>query len=220
MIVGERKPLQEIAGTISGFNRVLILGCGTCVTVCMTGGDKEARTLARDLTRSGEFNHQIPSFEVDTIERQCERDLIETYLVLPDQTDAVLSLACGAGVQTLSGIYSHLPVLPALNTSFLGSLVEPGVWTEQCCGCGDCVLAITGGICPVARCAKRLFNGPCGGSKYGKCEINGEVDCAWSLIIDRLTRLNRLSLIERILPIRDWSADRGGGPRRLTHSSP
>ena len=76
-MIGERKSLQEIVDTLSGFEKVLVLACGTCVTVCMTGGDKEARALVRDITHIGEFNHQSPSFEVNTIERQCECEISE-----------------------------------------------------------------------------------------------------------------------------------------------
>jgi ferredoxin len=215
MIVGSPKPLEEIAALVSEFHRVLILGCGTCVTVCLTGGEREAKALARELSHPRLYSRVPPSFEVKSIERQCEQDMVKAFLNVPPDCDAILSLACGAGVQTLAGLFSHMPVLPALNTTFLGALDEPGLWREKCYGCGDCVLALTAGICPVARCAKRLFNGPCGGSRDGKCEINKEVDCAWSLIIARLTNLNRLDLYEKIIPPKDWSADRGGGPRTL-----
>jgi ferredoxin len=215
MIVGSPKPLEEIAALISEFHKVLILGCGTCVTVCLTGGEREAKALARELSHPRLYSHAPPSFEVKSIERQCERDMVKAFMNVPAGCDAILSLACGAGVQTVASLFSQTPVLPALNTTFLGALDEPGLWQEKCYGCGDCVLALTAGICPVARCAKRLFNGPCGGSRDGKCEINKEVDCAWSLIIARLTNLNRLDLYEKIIPPKDWSADRGGGPRAL-----
>jgi len=215
MIVGKLKPIEEIVTTISDFRKVLILGCGTCVTVCLTGGAKEARALARELSHPGLYKANPPSFEVDTIERQCERDMVKAYLEIPHDCDAILSLACGAGVQTLVSVYTELPIMPAINTTFLGALDEPGIWREKCHGCGDCVLAYTGGICPVARCAKRLFNGPCGGSTDGKCEISKDVDCAWALIIARLKKLNRLDLYENIIPAKDWSAERGGGPRTL-----
>lgn len=218
MIIAESKPLHEIVSSLVCYEKVLVLGCGTCVTVCMTGGNKEARALIHDLNNSIECYQKLPCFEYNTIERQCERDIVENYLELPDKCDAVLSLACGAGVQTLSSIYKHIPVIPALNTSFLGATVEPGIWTEQCCGCGDCILAFCGGICPVTRCAKKIFNGPCGGSKNGKCEISEEVDCAWALIIDRLRNLNQLYLLDRVISVRDWSRDRGGGPRKLVHN--
>ena len=215
MIVGKRKPIEDIVQSISEFRNVLILGCGTCVTVCLTGGDREAQALARDLGNGRYFKGNRPTFHVDTIERQCEWDLVKTHLHLSSDTDAILSLACGAGVQTLADVFSQLPVIPALNTTFLGALDEPGIWREKCQGCGDCIVGYTAGICPISRCAKRLFNGPCGGSTQGKCEIKGDVDCAWHLIINRLKVVGRIDDYEKIHPPKDWSPDRGAGPRKL-----
>jgi ferredoxin len=216
MIVAEPKPLQEIALSISGYKNVLILGCGTCVSVCLTGGDKEAWILKDELSTSKLFNGTAPNFSVSTIERQCEKDWLGEFFKLPPETDAVLSMACGAGVQTVAEIYNTIPVLPALNTTFIGALDESRLWREKCQGCGNCILAHTGGICPVARCAKSLFNGPCGGSSKGRCEISQEIDCAWHMIIERLEGLGRAKDYNRIIPFRDWSTDRGGGPRKLT----
>ena len=150
MIVGELKPIKEIADSISGCRSVVILGCGTCVTVCLTGGEREAWTLAKELANGKYFDSLQPEFNVETIERQCEADLVRTYFEVPAGTDAILSMACGAGVQTVAAVCGELPVIPALNTTFLGALDEPGIWSERCQGCGDCVLAYTAGICPVA----------------------------------------------------------------------
>ena len=213
MIVGKLKPLDEIAADLAGYKNILIAGCGSCVTVCLSGGDKEAMALARELSDPVLYRNTPPSIRVATFLRQCERDLVKAYLEVPADTDAILSMACGAGVQTLWSAIEKLPIIPALNTSFLGALDEHGVWREKCVGCGDCVLAYTAGICPIARCAKRLLNGPCGGSSKGKCEIGGDVDCAWHLIIDRLTALDRIQDYEKIQAVKDWSQDRGGGPR-------
>jgi hypothetical protein len=132
-----------------------------------------------------------------------------------DQYDAIVSLACGVGVQFAAEKYQTTPLLPGVNTCFLGVTEERGLWTERCQACGKCLLASTGGICPVSRCAKRILNGPCGGSTKGKCEINAELECAWQLIIDRLKALGRLDDYEKITPIKDWSTDRAGGPRKV-----
>ena len=222
MIVGSQKPFQEIVLSVAGYKKVLVMGCGTCVSVCLTGGDKEARRLASALAQEFRQQQNPPAFEVNTIERQCERDWIVNFLEMPDGIDAILSLACGAGVQTLAAVFEDLPVLPALNTTFLGALDRPGEWNEKCLGCGDCILTHTGGICPVARCAKRLFNGPCGGTLNGKCEISAvigrEVDCAWHLIIDRLARLGRLDEYHKVRQPKDWTAETSSGPRTLVHS--
>ena len=222
MIVGHQKPIEEILASLKGYRRIMILGCGTCVSVCLTGGDKEAHALARAIERARAQEDLPPILEVATMERQCERDWIPKFLNVSDDLEAILSLACGAGVQTVADAFKGLPVIPALNTTFLGALDQTGVWNEKCLGCGDCVLAQTGGVCPVARCAKRLFNGPCGGSSNGKCEISAvvgrDVECAWQLIIDRLTALGRLEDYYKIQAPKDWSTETGLGPRTLVHS--
>lgn len=215
MIVAERKPLEEILASIGPFRNILLLGCGTCVSVCLTGGDREAHHLARQLEAAEDAAETPRRLDVMTVERQCERDMVKASLRVPRDTQAILSLGCGAGVQTLADIYEGLPVLPALNTTFLGACDAPGTWTEKCVGCGDCVLGLTGGICPVARCAKHLFNGPCGGSKNGKCEVNEETDCAWHLILKRLALMGKLNGALPFIPCRDWSKEKGGGPRKM-----
>jgi hypothetical protein len=146
------------------------------------------------------------------IERQCEHEFFEKTEELVKKSEAILSLACGIGVQFMAEKYD-IPIYPGLNTTFLGDVPETGLYTEKCQACGDCVLGVTGGICPVSRCAKRLFNGPCGGSTTGKCEISKETECAWQLVVDRLELLGRLDTYEKVMPLKDWSKDRSGGPR-------
>lgn len=214
MIVGDLKPLEEIVFTIAEFRKVLILGCGSCVTVCLSGGEREARELARELAHIRHYKGDPPVFRVDSILRQCEQDLVAAYQEIPPETDAILSLACGAGVQTLADAFEPLPVLPALNTTFFGASNEPGVWREVCQGCGDCVLSFTGGVCPVARCAKSLFNGPCGGSQNGSCEVDKYTPCAWALIYYRLKKQNKLHLLDELHFSKDWQPGGGAGPRK------
>ncbi len=215
MITGELKSVEEIAATLADFKNVLVVGCGGCVSVCLTGGDREARVLAGELKGVRHYIGNPPAFAVKTIERQCETDWLKSYFIIPEGVDAVLSLACGAGVQTMAAVFDPLPVIPALNTTFLGANIEQGVFQEMCRGCGDCVLAYTGGICPVARCAKGLFNGPCGGSQNGSCEIRMDVPCAWAMIFYRLKRQNKLDLLLEVRTPRDWRPAGGAGPREL-----
>jgi hypothetical protein len=150
-----------------------------------------------------------------TLDRQCVKDFVILLDDIIDQYDAVLSLGCGAGVQAVAEMFSEIPVLPALNTEFLGETRDQGYWVENCLGCGDCMLDDFGGVCPLARCSKQLLNGPCGGSREGKCEINPEVPCAWQAIIDRLDRFGALDRLEQIYPPKDWSRKQGGGPRKI-----
>ena len=215
MIVADRKPIDEIVSTISEFRNVLVLGCGGCVSVCLTGGDREAAALSRDLDHPRYYENDPPGFKVDTVERQCEPDFLESFLKIPDGTDAVVTLACGAGVQTMASVFKSLPIIPAVNTTFMGATKEPGVWQEMCRGCGDCMLAFTGGICPIARCAKNLFHGPCGGTSNGSCEVNESTPCAWSMIFYKLKKIDRLDLLRRVRKPRDWRPAGGSGPREL-----
>lgn len=152
----------------------------------------------------------------NTLERQCDHEYLEEIRSSIDDYDAVVSLACGVGVQFAAEKYSAMPLIPGVNTICLGANEDRGLWTERCQACGSCVLAKTGGICPVSRCAKRVLNGPCGGSTNGKCEINKELDCAWQLIIDQLRELDKMDDYEKVAPIKDWSTDRAGGPRTIT----
>jgi ferredoxin len=214
MIVGDLKPLAEIVTAVKDFEHVLVLGCGSCVSVCLSGGEKEAQDLRRELSQIRHYRGTPPKFAVGSILRQCERDLVVEYQDIPDEIDAILSLACGAGVQTLADAFEPLPVIPALNTTFLGASDKPGEWTEKCKGCGDCILIHTGGICPIARCAKSLFNGPCGGSKGGYCEVGGGLPCAWTQIVARLKRMDRLDDYEKMNSKKDWTRGGSAGPRK------
>jgi len=218
VIVGDLKPIEEIEASIGGRSRVLILGCRGCVTVCNTGGEKEVGVLASQLRIASQVRREQREVSEASIERQCDFEYVEPILPQIEEADVVVSLACGAGVQHVAeasvGLKRPVPIVPGINTTFLGAALEQGEWAERCQGCGDCVLEITGGICPIARCSKSLLNGPCGGSSGGKCEINPEVGCAWQLIYDRLAALGKLENMSRVLPTRNWSTNRDGGPRR------
>ncbi len=215
MIVAEKKPIEEIIDEVKDFQKLLIAGCNECVTVCEAGGKKEVGILASALRMY--FMNEGKKVEIDevTLERQCDHEYLEEIRDRIDQYDAVLSLACGVGVQFMAEKYFSTPVFPGVNTCFMGAAEERGVWSERCQGCGQCILGKTAGICPISRCAKRLLNGPCGGSTKGKCEISKDLDCAWQLIIDRLKELDRFDEYEQIMPIKDWSTERAGGPRKV-----
>jgi ferredoxin len=215
MIVADRKPIEEIIGEIKNKKNILILGCNECVTVCEAGGKKEVGVLASALRMN--FLKEGREVKIDeiTLERQCDHEYLEEIRDVIDQYDAVVSLACGVGVQFMAEKYFELPIYPGVNTCFMGVTEERGVWTERCQGCGQCILARTGGLCPVSRCAKRLFNGPCGGSSQGICEVNKETACIWHLIVEQLKVLDQMDNYEEISPIKDWSTDRAGGPRKV-----
>jgi ferredoxin len=215
MIVGEQKPINEIKEIVAPYKRLLILGCGTCVKTCFAGGEDEVATLASALRLMAKKEGREVKIEEQTVERQCEDEFIQEAAGKIADSDAVLSLACGAGVQALARRFPTTPVLPGVNTTFIGVLESQGLFTEECSGCGDCELAKFGGICPITRCAKKLLNGPCGGSRDGKCEINNDTPCAWQLIIDRLKALGQLDSLKTYSGPKDWRPSSSGGPRKL-----
>lgn len=215
MIVAKRKPIAELVEMVKDFDRVLVLGCRGCVSVCSAGGEREVEILASLLRLGCRKAGKKLQTVTGTLVRQCDKEYIEELDEWDGQYDAVLSMACGVGVNFIANLRSMTRVYPGVNTSFMGGSMEQGVWTEQCAGCGNCVLHLTGGLCPVARCAKSLMNGPCGGSVNGHCEINKDVPCIWQEIHDRLERLNRQDELLNIAPIRDWSTAGHGGPRTI-----
>lgn len=211
MIVAEQKPIEEIKGFVDKHRRVLVLGCGTCVTVCNAGGERETKICASLLRLAG---HK--GIAENTIERQCDAEFFEDVVDQAADCDAVLSLACGVGVQLAARLFPDKAVYPALNTQFMGINEGPGQWSEACLGCGDCKLGAFGGVCPVTQCSKSLCNGPCGGSEDGMCEVDPEnIECGWQKIWDRLKAIGQLDVLERNEPPRDWSTSHDGGPRKI-----
>ena len=215
MIVGEQKSISEIKAIIAPYKKILIMGCGTCVKTCFAGGEGEVAVLASALRLACKKDGHDIEIEEITVERQCEDEFIQEGGLAVSRNEGVLSLACGAGVQALARRFAKTPVLPGVNTTFIGVLERQGVFTEECSGCGNCGLAVFGGICPVTRCAKKLLNGPCGGSQNGKCEVNPDTDCAWQLIIERLRILGQMDNLRIYVPPKNWQPSLSGGPRKM-----
>ncbi len=215
MIVAEQKPLEEILKLVDGARSVLVLGCGTCVTVCFAGGAKEAEVLAAAMRMRSRLDDWPLEVSHGVVQRQCEWEYLDAAGPLLEGVDCVVSLGCGVGVQAVVERFPEMRTVPGLNTRFYGLPTVHGVWEARCAGCGDCVLGLTDGICPVARCSKSLLNGPCGGSQGGKCEVNPETPCAWHLIYDRMKAMGHLDRLEAIQPPKDWRPGPSGGPGRI-----
>ena len=215
MIVAERKPIEELLDMVKDFQKILIVGCKGCVTVCNAGGRKEVGILASIIRLAREKAHHPVEVDEHTLERQCDPEYIEQLDGLIQRYDAVLSMACSIGPQFISARFPEGPIFPALNTNFMGGALEHGVWAEFCQACGNCRIHLFGGFCPIARCSKSLMNGPCGGSSAGKCEISPDVDCVWHLIVEKLMKEGKLEQLNTLKPIKDWSTSRDGGPRKI-----
>ena len=218
MIVAEQKSLDEIKALIGDARKVLVAGCGTCVTVCFAGGAREAAIMASSLRMATKLDGAEKEVSDVTVQRQCEWEYLDEMRDRVREADVVLSLGCGIGVQAIAEHFPETWGVPGLNTTFLGLPTEQGIWAERCAACGDCILGLTGGICPIARCSKSLLNGPCGGSENGHCEIDPEVPCAWQLIYDRLSSLGRLDALLEIQTPKNWGKARDGGPRKIVRS--
>ncbi len=210
--ITKQKPLEEILPSLDKAKKVYIIGCGTCATICHTGGKAEVLEMKEKLEAEGKkvTGWMVIPTACDELTREALAENAEAI----EQADAILVMSCAFGVQTVT-MYSDKPVYPALNTLFVGKEETPGHFIEVCMQCGNCVLATTVGICPLVRCAKSLLNGPCGGSVDGKCEVSPDTPCAWQLIYDRLKALGQLDKMEEIVPVRDWSTSTSGGPRRF-----
>ena len=216
MIFSEWKPLDEIVRQLNGRKKVLLVGCATCAAECAAGGEREVETLAPLLSLA--FREQGQQIEIATctLEKQCEWEFVEELSGKLTGVDALLSLACGIGVQALAERFPELPAYPGVNTSALAIREEAGIWASRCAACGDCVLGETFGYCPMARCAKSLMNGPCGGTREnGKCEINEALDCVWNLIVERAELRGEQEALARVRRPKNWSNSRHGGPKRV-----
>ncbi len=209
-----QKPIEEILTFVEKCQHVHIIGCGTCATLCHTGGKTEVINMKKTLEDNGKkvTGWMVMPTACDELTGEALRQESENIKA----ADCILAMVCSTGVQTIVfHLKEHKPVYPALNTLFLGVEDTPGHFTELCLYCGSCVLGRTAAICPLVRCAKSLLNGPCGGSSGGKCEVSKDVPCAWQMIYDRLVETGRLDEMDDIVPLKDWSTSVTGGPRMV-----
>ena len=188
MVVSKKKPIEELMAMLGDAKKVGIVGCKSCASACAVGGEKECNEMKAYLEEKG-----IEVVGIVMPDESCHKMLLRKEIkpVMAEKPDAIISMACGSGCQTVAQNV-NVPVYPANNTFFVGQTERVGMFNEMCRTCGDCVLGQTGGICPVTQCAKSLVNGPCGGQKNGKCEVNPENDCAWIKIYNKLNEIGQL----------------------------
>jgi hypothetical protein len=219
MIIAERKAFEQIWDSVKELNSVLILGCGTCVAVCQAGGEKEVGLLASELRMKCQIAGRDIKIGEATIERQCDKEFFDSVKDKAKEYEAILSMACGAGVQYSAEVLEPIRCIPSLNTRFIGVTEQEGNWAERCRACGNCILADYGGICPMTICAKSSVNGPCGGSKNGKCEAGQDKDCAWVLIFNRLKKQNRLDNLRKLAAVNFKDYSKQTHPGRYTNEA-
>lgn len=215
MIISKGKSDENILEMLDCLNSVFIIGCTECATLCKTGGEEEVAGMKAFLLENGK---EVTGTEM--MDPAChllnDKRLLRQHAGELQKSDAVLCLACGNGVQTVAEA-TGMKVVPGLDTLFLGEIERLGQFRQNCLLCGECLLDIFEGLCPVARCPKGLMNGPCGGAKDGKCELSSEeneVDCVWCLIHELLTRMGKSDILENIVEPKDWSKGTGLRPKK------
>jgi len=204
MIITEQKPFAEIIDSLKEFNKIFLIGCGECATTCKTGGEPEMHAMKEQLEAQGKKVVGMCIPKAPCVSSQVKTELAKNLKALRE-AEVILVLACGLGVQCVKeNDRTDHEVLPALNTMFGAVMDAAGNFYEKCSLCGECVLDITGGICPITLCPKGLLNGPCGGVDKGKCEVDKDKDCAWVLIYKELEKRKKLDQMKKVQPAKDY----------------
>lgn len=214
MIITKQKELKTILKFLEGEKNIFLIGCGECSTTCKTGGEEDIKKIRELLEKEGKHitGYSVP--EAPCIAAKVKLELAKNRKLI-ESSDAILVLACGLGIQSVAeNLRIDKKVHVGCDTLFMGAIDAGGAFLEKCSACGDCILDLTGLICPVTRCPKSLLNGPCGGQDKGKCEVDKNRDCAWILIYNELKKKNRLDLLKEIKPPKDYS--KMTKPRQLT----
>jgi hypothetical protein len=210
--ITKQKSEEEVDRLLDGLERVFVVGCGTCVTLTRTGGEPEVRAMKERLSEQG----KLVTGEV-VLPVACDQltgEAMKEYRQQIDQADVLLIMTCAFGVQTIARQLKKM-VVPALDTTFIGKETSVGEFDEICTQCGTCIIGETGGICPVTSCHKGMVNGPCGGTNFGKCEIDTHKDCVWTLIYNRLKELGRLDSMRKYQKPRNHQGEPTPGKWKL-----
>lgn len=210
MVITVQKPIEEILEHLKE-QKIFLVGCAQCATICHSGGEPEVKEMKKSLEEKGKVIVDWIVLDPGCNLPKARTELRKKQKAL-DESESILVLSCGLGNQVLTEITKKI-VHPGCNTLCIGAEVKTSLgpkglipnFEEQCSLCGECILETTGGICPLTRCSKGLLNGPCGGAKDGKCEVDKEKDCGWQLIYERLKELGMLELLEKFQAPKDWS---------------
>lgn len=205
MIITSQRKFEDILKNLQNINKVFLVGCGECSTTCKSGGEPEILEIKSKLEQQGKIVAGYTLPDAPCVASQIKTALAKNMKALKD-SEAILVMACGLGVQSVkANDRRELPIFPGCDTLFMGAVDNEGAFQELCSACGECILDLTGGICPLTRCSKGLLNGPCGGMNKGKCEVDKDKDCAWVLIYDELKKKGKLELFSRLQSAKKYS---------------
>ncbi len=211
--ITQQKIEEELERLLEDLTRVFIVGCGTCATLTNTGGVDQVAAMRETLLSKGKMvtGHMVVPVACDEL----SYEILEEQHEFIETAEALVIMSCAYGVQTIGSQLKKV-VIPALDTLFIGKESAHGTFSEVCDQCGDCIIGETGGLCPVTSCHKGLVNGPCGGTNNGKCEIDAEKDCVWTLIYNRLKEFDRLDSMRRYQSPKNYNVEPQPGKHILS----
>ncbi|MGN0324455.1 MAG: electron transport complex subunit RsxC [Oliverpabstia sp.] len=196
------KKADELESLLADKDHLFVIACNKCF--------KEFETI--DEPDCGEFE-QLASSLGKTLTGSARVDFLcnknhtgkDLQDMIPEDTENIIVISCGLGIQTVADLAGK-PVYAASNSLNYTGHHGMALTKKSCDACAQCYLNITGGICPIVDCSKSLVNGQCGGAKNGKCEVDGNKDCAWEKIYRRLEKQGRLEeFLNQPIQIRDYS---------------
>jgi len=203
--ITRQKTAEEILALLESYTDIFIVGCGTCTTMTHTGGQPQVMEMADLLKGAGK---KVTGWMMIPVAcDELTHEALEQHGKTIADADVLLVMTCAFGVQTIAMHFIDKPVVPALDTLFIGKEKAPGAFDEVCIQCGQCVLGETAGICPVAGCHKGLVNGPCGGTDKGKCEVDPDKDCIWTVIYKKLEAMGNLNAMRKYQPPRNHQVE-------------
>ena len=204
MIITQKKPLEEVLAMVGDAKTVAVIGCGLCASTCQTGGAPEVEAMKKTLEEAGK------TVVVTDVADACCMKLgvrAKCKAISTAAPECIVCMSCGDGVQTISEMLDDKPVYACCDTVELPGFQGVTPLEYDCGQCGECFLNLTGGICPITACSKSLVNGPCGGTKNGKCEVCPTMDCGWERIIQRLKAQGRLDVLRCPTQLHDFNTD-------------
>ena len=203
MIITQQKKFEDILCSVKN-GPVFLIGCSECATLCHTGGEEEILAIKNEFEKK---NIKVTGWVI--LDPAChflnDKRLLKDHESEINHAENILVFACGNGIQTVSEIIDNTNIISGTDTLFLGEIKRLSDFQKRCSLCGDCLLDLFGGFCPISRCPKEMLNGPCGGSIDGKCEISTDTECIWDIIYSKLRKKGQLNKLKEIQKPKDWS---------------
>ena len=196
------KSNDELAELLADKDHLFVVACNKCFKEFETIEEPECGEFEKFAAEQGKT--VTGSVKVDFL---CNKTQTEKKLqdIIPEGTENVIVISCGLGIQTVADLAGK-PVYAASNSLNYTGHHGMALTKKSCDACAQCYLNLTGGICPIVDCSKSLVNGQCGGAKDGKCEVDGNKDCAWEKIYRRLEKQGRLEeFLNQPVQLRDYS---------------